>query len=157
MKCRGARQQISWKIRRIKINPDNVADAGVNGMHAAISRKNVACCPGNISPRAIVEASTPECTTPRSLNFSSRSDEVLSGNFFPELKINILSRYRCASYFTNYVTGIAVEVLVKKSYMSVCFRHLLRSQSSAPLYSSFAAPPSPDPHPAKLNLVSFTV
>lgn len=34
---------------------------------------------------------------------------------FSELKINILSRYRCcASYFANYVTGIAAEVLVKE-------------------------------------------
>lgn len=56
----------------------------------------------------------------RSLNFSPRSGELV-GQLFPsplllplKLKINIPSRYRCASYFTNYVTRIATEVPVKE-------------------------------------------
>lgn len=49
--------------------------------------------------------------------FRSAPERTCRQTFFSpplELKINILSRYRCASYFANYVIGIAAEVPAKE-------------------------------------------
>lgn len=68
-----------------------------------------------------------------------------------EFKINIPSRYRCASYFTNYVTRIATEVPVKEVICPSRF-----ASFSGVGASSF--PPAPPPsYPVKLNLLSFSI
>lgn len=64
-----------------------------------------------------------------------------------EFKINIPSRYRCASYFTNYVTRIATEVPVKEVICPSRF-----ASFSGVGASSF--PPAPPP-PILLNLIYY--
>lgn len=97
------------------------------------------------------------CISPsnsRSLNFSPRSGELV-GQLFPspllllKLKINIPSRYRCASYFTNYVTRIATEVPVKEVICPSAFASFSGVGVTLPLSHSLS--------PVKLNLLSFSI
>jgi len=83
-------------------------------------------------------------SNPQSLNFSPRSDEFVDELSLPpfsaELKINILSRYRRASYFTNYVTRDCRWSSCKRSCTSVCLHQLSRSHSHLLRSPSFHLP-----------------